>query len=309
MINDFVERAPRIGLITLWYNGFKDLDRFAENLHRLAYPNIQHVFVIQKQTDDEVRRICQCIPQAEILKPQANLGTAAGWNLGINHLLVRGVDYIGIWNIDVTYQSDCIDRLVYVLENDRRVGAACPILLYSDEPEKIEQFGASRDRYSGESHHDYKDVLDTDTLPAIHPANYIDGGTMLCRSDLLGRLAGFDASLFMYGEDCDLCLRIQNLGYQSVAVRDAKAWHWHRQEKGFYPPPYYLFYNTRNRFYLVKKHTGFFSFLRLIVRMSFKSLRQIGYFIKKCKFSQAWAYICGLLFGVTLNMGKRGWVE
>src|SRR5579884_1403000 len=108
---------PTVGLITIWYRSIDALDQFTANLESLTYSPIRTVFVINSQSVEEVERLRASVPAAIILEPRANLGCAAAWNLACQHLLAEGVDYVGIWNVDVRLDPRCLDYLVSVMEN------------------------------------------------------------------------------------------------------------------------------------------------------------------------------------------------
>jgi GT2 family glycosyltransferase len=301
--------APLVGLVTIWYRAAREMERFLENLAAMEYPRLLPVFVVHDQTPSEVRRLREAAPYARLIQPQANLGSAAGWNLGIKCLLDAGVDYIGIWNVDVRLDVTCLQRLVDAMTNDPAVGACQPLLLYSDAPNTVQMFGGAVDVRTGNARHEYTGATALSTLPPLRDAQYLDGGTMLIRSQLLREVGGFDEDLFMYWEDADMSRRIQLVGYRTVAVRDAVAWHYHREIGGRHPFPYQLFYETRNRFYFVRKHAGPRAWWRLVRREILDAPRHLLYYYHERQPRLVWAYLMGVLCGVLGLMGKRGWVR
>lgn len=300
---------PRVGLITIWYQASREMDRFVTALRALQYARLQPVFVIHQQTQDEVAWLSREVPLALIEQPGGNLGTAAGWNLGIVRLLEQDVDYVGIWNVDVRLDPESVKRLVAVMEKDGTIGACQPLLLYSDEPNKVEMYGGSMDVRTGQGEHDYKGATDLSSLPPLRDTGYLDGGTMMVRADVLRRVGGFDESFFMYAEDSDLSLRIQKAGYRTVAIRDARAWHYHRENCGAFPTPHQLFYETRNRFYLVRKHAGERARTHLVMESIGDIQRPVAHFLRRRKPALAWAYVTGVLSGATGRTGAQTWVS
>lgn len=298
-----------VGLITIFYRPKTgDLNRFWINFKTLNFPYLQLVFVVYGPLSNKIRELLKNIPQAVVIQRESNFGTARGWNLGIQQLLIMRAKYIGIWNLDVKLAPNCMKCLLTTMEGDSAIGASSPILFYSDQPNKVQMYGGSIDVLTGLGRHDYNGVTDLSTLPPIRDAQYIDGGTMLIRTDVLRKIGGFDEKLFMYYEDSDLCLRIQRIGYRTVAVRDAWAWHYHRENKGMYPTTYELFYINRNRFYFVWKHGGKQAWNRLVVQLLLKTPRQLLFYLRRSQFIRALALIHGILYGITGQMGKRGWI-
>jgi GT2 family glycosyltransferase len=301
--------SPRVGLITIWYRAGSQIDRFSTNLRALQYPKVEPVFVIHSLPSGQVQRLRDASPSANVLYPDHNLGSATGWNLGIHVLLDKCVPYIGIWNTDVQLDPNCLGELVRVMEADARIGATQPLLLYADAPDTVEMFGGSFESHNGIASHDYAGHTGLNDLPAVRDVQYLDGGTMLIRSSVLRRIGGFDERLFLYNEDSDLSIRIQHAGLRTVAVRDARAWHYHRQIHGSLPPPYAVFYLTRNRFYMVLKHGGRSAWLRLLLRTLRQLPRVTLFYIRRGNPVLAAAHASGAIHGMFGLMGKRGWVD
>jgi len=172
----------------------------------------------------------------------------------------------------------------------------------------VQMFGGSVDLRSGTGHHDYNRATDLATLPALRDADYIDGGTMLVRAHVFREVGLFDERFFMYAEDSDLSRRIRRAGYRTVAVREARAWHCHRIDLGPFPGPYQVFYETRNRFYFVRKHSGASAWLKLVAHSLVRLPRHLLYYYRVRQPLLAWAYTAGTMAGIAGRMGKRGWV-
>lgn len=295
---------PLVGLVTIWYRASRDMDRFVAGLKAQRYPRLQPVFVIHRQTQEEVERLRSEVPSALILLPGKNLGTAAGWNLGIARLLEQGTDYVEMWNVDVRPDPECVGHLVAVMEEHPTIGACQPLLLYSDEPDKVEMYGGSLDMRAGQGRHDYKGTTDLSSLPPTRDAGYLDGGTMMIRADVLRRVGGFDESFFMYAEDTDLSIRIRTAGYRTVAVRDARAWHYHRENNGRVPTSRQLFYETRNRFYLVRKHAGRSAMWRAAAVALWATPRMVVHYLRRGGVQLTRAYLAGTVCGISGEMGR-----
>jgi GT2 family glycosyltransferase len=300
---------PFVALISVCYNDQTRLSRFLEALRKVEYPNFFFVLVDNNSRDESVQMVRVGLTDAEIITLGENRGTTGGYNVGFQRALARGAKYVMTLAIDVDLHPDCLFNLIEVCESNHKIGAVSPLLFYSDEPNKVQMYGGSRDVRTGMGEHDYNGANDLTALPPIRDAQYLDGGTMLMRADVLRRVGGFDEKLFMYLEDGDLSLRLQQAGNRTVAVRDAWAWHYHRENKGPFPPPYEVFYTTRNRFYFVQKHAGQKAWWILVGRTLLGLPRPLFYFLRRGKMILAYAYVAGVLYGIAGWMGKRGWVK
>ena len=303
------EKFPPVGLITVWYRAGRDIERFASNLEALRYPNLQPTFVMNALEKHERALLESLVPDALVVDPGENLGCSAGWNRAIRLLLERETAFVGIWNVDVRVDPEYLRRLVGVMQEDQSIGACAPLLLYSHDPKRIQVYGGAMDVETGRALHEYDGWTDVCHLPAVRDARYLDGGTMLMRAQALQRVGAFDERYFMYYEDADLCLRMQSAGYRTVAVRDARAWHYQRELRGVLPAPHQLFYETRNRFYFVRKHAGVVAWRRLVTRTVLEMPGRTIHYLRLRRATLARAYLSGCLFGVLGWMGKRGWVE
>lgn len=298
--------TPKVGLITIIYKPKKEeIIRFVENVKILKGPRLIFVYIIIKPYSYIFDYLSTSASEAITIEEFNNIGPAKGWNLGIKKLLDNNAKYIGIWNIDVQLHKSSLITLLKILEADLTIGAVSPLLFYSDEPNKVQMYGGSIDPITGIGKHDYNGETDLTNLPPIRDAQYLDGGTMLIRAEVFRKIGGFDEKLFMYYEDSDLCLRIQQAGYRTVAVRDAWAWHYHRENRGLFPHPYEIFYLTRNRFYFIHKHRGKKAMFQEMLKEILKAPRKTLFFIKHLKFLLAISYLQGLLYGIFLQMGKR----
>ena len=305
-----LRQQRRVGLVTLWYRAAATIDRFVDELHALRYSAVRPVFVINSLAAADVERLRDRVPEALVLEPGANLGTAAGWNLAIRHLLDEGVDVVGTWNVDTRFDRDCVTKLVDLLEGSPEIGACQPLVCDFDTPRRVQMFGGSLDLSTGRARHDFSGADVCDALPALRDAEYLDGGCMFLRAEVLRSVGGFDERFYMYAEDCDLSVRVRRAGYRTVALRDARVWHERREDRTHLPPPHEVFYRTRNRYFLLRKYAS-----RRALRLeSARGLlwdmpRSALFYVRRGRFDLAQAHTSGLLNGVAGRFGKHGWVN
>jgi GT2 family glycosyltransferase len=298
-----------LGIITVWYHGEENIDRFATNRRNLPSANFLHVHIINALNEDALLKLKKELPDSTFIVLDTNVGVAAAWNAGIQFLTESGVKYIGIWNPDVVWVGDSLSELIRTLESDHSIGAACPVLLFSDEPEIIQMFGGSVDLCRGRAKHDYRLQPWSKELPAIRDAGYLDGGTMVFRSAVFAKVGLLDEEFFLYGEDTDLSIRIQGVGLRTVAVRDATVLHYHRENRDHKLPPYQIFYATRNLYYLVRKHGGRMCLLWMTLRSLWEMPLRLARYLKNSGFEVGWAFLTGNVYGIFGLMGKRKWTE
>jgi GT2 family glycosyltransferase len=130
---------------------------------------------------------------------------------------------------------------------------------------------------------------------------------------MLEQLGGMDENLCIYAEDLDLCLRARQLGFKVVGTSKASAYHRYYEKRRQGPPPYQVFYSTRNRIYCAQKFFGRAAkwrviresvFLRFVRRGNVRRVVQRGGKLEIVK-----AYYLGILYGALGIMGKQLFLE
>jgi len=141
----------------------------------------------------------------------ANLGYAAGNNIGLQLAMQFGAGYILVLNDDTEIASDMISVLVAHLQRDQRIGIVSPkIHLLNSAPARLWAVGgifqSHRVTTLGINELDrgeYKDVN----------LDFVFGCAMMIRRDVLAQIGLFDDRFHFYYEDIDLCLRAKRKGY------------------------------------------------------------------------------------------------
>jgi glycosyltransferase involved in cell wall biosynthesis/GT2 family glycosyltransferase len=150
-----------------------------------------------------------------VLRTERNLGYAGGMNAGIAHWLAHGADPIVLFTHDVRIERATLELLVEASRRLPAYGVLAPAqaLQGSDEPFS---FGG-RVRRDGTVGH-----IVTRPRPGadgVSACDWVDGGAMVLRREVLERVGGFDERFFAYCEEAELCLRVTRAGWR-VGVLD-----------------------------------------------------------------------------------------
>src|SRR5262245_865078 len=129
--------APLVALLILTWNRRDDVLRCVARLPRLAYPNLLPVVVANASQDDSVAALRAAPPQLTVLENGANLGYAAGNNVGIRWALERGVDYVQLINSDTEVTPALTGELVRVAESDPRIAVVGCRNLLMEAPSRL----------------------------------------------------------------------------------------------------------------------------------------------------------------------------
>lgn len=144
-----------------------------------------------------------------------NRGFGAAANVGFDHANLAACDLIGLLNDDVVVDDGWLEPLVWVLDDDPRVGAVQPkLVLAGTTPPLINSVGVEIDNAGAGSDVGYRLPESELHDESIRSITAVTGGALLLRRSFLTDVDGFDERLFLYYEDLDLCLRGSELGWQ-----------------------------------------------------------------------------------------------
>jgi GT2 family glycosyltransferase len=117
------------------------------------------------------------------------------------------------------------------------IGAAQPLLMLYDDPERINTAGNAI-HFCGfgfcDNYRKHVDELGFDDRPRSVP--YATGAALMLRLSALDRVGDFDDLLFLYHEDCDLQIRLRQAGYECVVLPTARVLH--KYDDSFSPAKY-----------------------------------------------------------------------
>ena len=236
-------------IVVAWQSG-EDLTRCLSAIACQTARPLEILLVDNASTDGAPQAAVQAVPGVTLIAAGANLGFAAGVNLGARQ--ARG-DWLALINPDAFAAPDWLERLL--------AGAA-------RNPD-TECFG-SRQAMAGEAGR-LDGLGDVMSLPGIpyrggyglpDPGPVAEGecfsacgGAMLIRRSLFEALGGFDEDLFMYCEDVDLGYRIRLAGGACRVIPDAVVEHVGSASTGGAGSDFASFHGARNRIRVFIKDT------------------------------------------------------
>lgn len=66
-----------LGIITVWYHGEENIDRFVANRRQMVAPHFVHVHVVNALNDDALCKLKEELPESIFLETGKNVGTAS----------------------------------------------------------------------------------------------------------------------------------------------------------------------------------------------------------------------------------------
>lgn len=266
-----------VGIIVVTYNSSKDILTLLHSIQKQSYKKYRIYIVDNNSNDSTLSDISDFIKKTKcelfIYSNKENLGFAKGNNFGISISINDGCIYSFVLNPDMELHEHCLENLIKRIKNDINIAAIGPVVLYGHYKEPtIQNYGVKANFNTQKKNILYSDKLLDSSVPPELTVDYVNGGSMLVKNDILKKVGLFEESYFMYNDELDLALRIRRAGYKFLVIKSAIVHHHHdwsiKNKKGYY---ILYYYGIRNRYLYFKKY-GLFWYLLLSL------FKEIGYF-------------------------------
>ncbi|HYS82822.1 MAG TPA: glycosyltransferase family 2 protein, partial [Anaeromyxobacteraceae bacterium] len=237
---------PDTWIIVVNWNGAELLPRCLAALAAQSHP--AHILVVDNGSTDASAAATAAFPSVQWLPLGRNLGFAAANNAGFRVALTAGARWIAIINTDVEAEPGWLRALVTAGEAHPQVGLLGGLLLFADDPSRVNSTGVTLDRFGRARDRDFG-IAVTALATSEGPVPAVTGGAALLRGDLLRQVGLFDPAYWAYYEDVDLSFRAAEAGFGCWYVPAARARHGFGKTFGVDSP--------RQRFFLARNHLRF----------------------------------------------------
>jgi len=237
-----------IDVVVPTYNGWELLRRC---LDRLREQTETHRVIVadDASSDNTVELLGEHYPEAVVVEQSSNQGFSRTVNAGI---AAGSGEVVVVLNNDVECRPTFVERIAEPLVADPSVGSVAALLLQADGT-AVDNMGLEVDitlapfpRHWGAAPENGA-VRDTGGL--LGPV----GGAAAYRRAALEAVGGFDESIFAYGEDVDLALRLLDAGWAPAAAPDAVGIHLGSATFGRHSPKQ-VFHRGWSRAYVLRKY-------------------------------------------------------
>jgi GT2 family glycosyltransferase len=235
----------RVAIIVLNWRQVEDTLACLQSLRALDYPCYDVIVVDNGSADDSAKRIRECFADVILIENSTNLGFAGGNNVGIQHALRNGAEFVMLLNSDTEVTPGLLSGLVAAAEADSRIGMLGPKILYHDQANIIWSAGGTLSRY-GEPGHRRVNEPDECVVEAVQDVDYVTGCAILVKSTVIQRIGLLDERFFIYFEEAEWCTRAKRAGFRVVYVPQASMWHKIRMDARNHSRRY-LYLMARNR--------------------------------------------------------------
>ncbi|MCX6765402.1 MAG: glycosyltransferase family 2 protein [Candidatus Moranbacteria bacterium] len=254
---------PKVFIIILNYNARSTLKGCLASIFQLEYENFEVVLVDNNSTDGSLEAAKTFFPRAHIIKNGANLGFAAGSNVGIRYALEKMADYIFLINPDAIVEKDTLRILVKEAEQSANAGIFSPLIIKEDHY-SVWFAGGKIKWLTMKTVHIFEPLSNKP-----YETQYISGCTMFVKKEIFRQIGLLDERFFLYYEDADFCLRARKEGFKIMVIPQVQVYHYEKSEGNLENKIYWLvisgiIFFKKNAPVILKPWISFYTALRRI---------------------------------------------
>jgi len=302
-----------LSIIIVNYNVKEFLQNLLQSIEKASSNISKEIIIIDNASDDgSVDVIKEKFPSIKLIQNKDNIGFGRANNQGLS--IAKG-KYILFINPDCIVSEDTFDKMISFFELHLDCGLAGCKILNSDGSLQL----ACRRSFPGPWTSFTKvtglsSLFPNSKIFARYNLTYLDesqvyevdavsGSFMMVRREAYEKIGGFDEQFFMYGEDLDLCYRIQKAGFKVYYVPDTQIIHYKGEStKRSNLDETKLFYDAMHKF--VKKHLSSFPLVEIILRTAI-GFRKLFAFLGKRKLALFTALADFIFFDFTLFIAEK----
>lgn len=211
---------PQLSIIIVNFNTRKLLSDCIESIYQTTKKvNFEIIVIDNNSQDDSISHLAKNYPQVKLIQNKNNLGFGKANNQGAK--IAKG-DFLLFLNSDTILNPDCLDYFFSDLKLDKNTIYAAKLLNKDNSIQPSAGFSPTINRIKNQ-------MLFLDDLPFFansqkyqqsnpdfytknQEVEWVTGAFILMPRNLFIKINGFDESIFMYGEEVDLCFRAIKAG-------------------------------------------------------------------------------------------------
>jgi hypothetical protein len=213
--------ATDLSIIILSFNARAHLERCLQSLHDTPPARRHEIIVVDNASSDGSVAAARRWPQVRVIETGANVGFAAGNNVGIR---ASSGEYLLLLNSDTVVPAGAVDALAAALDRDPGVAIVGPRLVDAQGRAEL-----SAGRMVGPWNEFRQKML----MPARaeefsreeHFPDWVSGACLLVRRNDAEAVGLLDERYFMYLEDVDFCAAIRARGRRVLFTPEVEVTH------------------------------------------------------------------------------------
>ncbi|HEV2949298.1 MAG TPA: glycosyltransferase family 2 protein [Gemmataceae bacterium] len=244
-------------IIVLHYGDLGDTFNCLDSLRRLNGDSFQVIVVDNGTVPAAAGEIAKKYPHAHVIRREENGGWAGGNNTGIRYALDHGAEYVVLLNNDTTVALNLLELLLQAAREMPEYGILGPVISFMDEPDQVRTDGFTFNRPNQNGLIQRKAVpLNSGEPNAITEVDIVNGCCMMVDARVFRAVGLVDERFFLVHEESDLCLRARAAGFRCGVI--GRPLVWHKGSRAFAASPNNLqrYYDARNLYLLLRKHSA-----------------------------------------------------
>ena len=229
-------------------------------LRELSFPPVKkpipYTFLTEKEVKDG--NIKKTDTPIIFIQAEQNRGFSAGNNIGIKYALAQNdFEYVWLLNNDTVVKKDTLSNLIECASKmDEKRSPIGTVLLYYDEPSKIQALGSKFNKFYalGTHLHVLKPLEQALKDFSMEEVDLIVGASMLLRKNFIKDVGLLDEDYFIYFEEIDLAERGKKHGYRLGMCLNSIVYHKEAVTMDSLRSEFSDFFAMRNRKLFIKKH-------------------------------------------------------
>ncbi len=299
----------KTAIILVNWNSFDYTAQCIDSLNRVTRKEFSVIVVDNGSHDNSGQQLKEKFPHILLIEAGSNLGFTGGNNLGLAYSLREQFQYSLLLNNDTEVAPDFLGLLTDYMDNHPDIGVIQPKIFYHHDKTLLWDGGSYFNPVLGIAYTRGLGKIPGSRYNCIKDVDWVTGCCFLTRNSILQETGLLAKNFFIYYEDVDLSFRIKKKGYRLVFYPDSVIYHiagasQKRKEKGKegFVNPFVHYLNTRNRIWLLKKHTPSIFIPTVILYTFFYTLALMLYFAVRFRIKKLKAVLKAVKDGVKGNI-------
>lgn len=262
----------RLAAIIVNYNGLSDTLECIKSLNSSDI-DVYPIIIDNGSANSESEKLRNMFPDVKVIETGRNFGFAGANNIGIRFAISNGFTHVLLINNDTIVEKNTISTMLAKCNENCVV--TCLIKYYSDKS-SYWFAGGYISRLTGNSKHYTNPKKNHKKY-----CNFASGCCMLIPTQVIKKVGLLDDSYFMYYEDADYCIRLEEYQIPIVLETNAVIYHKVGKSSGGNQSAFSIYYLTRNRLRLVKIHKKYFFITAFLYSLISRYMRMFQLWVKK----------------------------
>ena len=192
---EYQEKEPLVYIVILNWNNAPDTIECLQSLEKSNYLSYVPLVIDNGSTNGAVEDIRDRFSAINVIELEENLGYAVGNNVGIQHAMEQGAEYVLILNNDTIVEPNMISELIKFAESNPGAGMVGPKMYCAEPEDTIFATGSfiewgkgntfNRGMFQNDSN--FKSSTDPEKVDFITSVGHLEGGNTRQEAGLIGK--------------------------------------------------------------------------------------------------------------------------